>query len=149
MQNSFFVHFNLFGAIPNIVFILFFVLVFFSRQGRDPAVSGEIIFYAISAGLFLDFFSYTYFGVSIFLLMFFGVATKKIQSMLQEKVNDKFPFVYFLPFFLGSLIIYNLLLNVFSVTGIIINSLIACIFFYIYNKFFVSGIDDRQLKLIK
>lgn len=149
LQNSFFAHFNLFGEIPNLVFIIFFLLIFFEPKRPKGYPNYQVIFYAISAGLFLDFFAQTYFGVSIFILMVIGVATKKIQTLLREKISNQFPFIYFLPLFLVSLIIYNLLLNVFSISGIIFNLLIACVFFYIYKKFFVSGLDDRQLKLIK
>ena len=152
LQNDFFAHFNLFGAIPNLVFVIFFMLIFFTKKRSYY----EVFFYAISAGLFLDFFSYTYFGVSIISLLIIGFIVKKIQDMLQEKKNDKFPFVYFLPLFLGSLIVYNFLSSIFiskfyfgSVPGIIYNLLIACLAFFAFKKFLNLGFDDRQLNLFE
>jgi len=149
LQNGFLVHFNLFGVVPNLVFILFFLLVFFSAQ-KGPAWGWEIAFYAITAGFFLDIFSYTYFGASIVILVIVGFASKKIQSTLQEVSSNKFPLAYFLGLFLPSLIIYNVLFEIFLdkfnfakiiagvnlslIAGVIYNLFIACIGFWIYKK---------------
>ena len=106
LQNSFFAHFNLFGAVPNLVFVFFFLLVFFEKPDKNL----RVIFYAIIAGLFLDVFSCAYLGASIILLIIIGFLIKKIQSLLKEK-KDKHPFVYFLSLFLISLAIYDLLMQ--------------------------------------
>ncbi|MCX6719660.1 MAG: rod shape-determining protein MreD [Candidatus Staskawiczbacteria bacterium] len=162
LQNSFFAHFNLFGAVPNIVFILFFVLVFYCTRGRST--SGlEISFYAISAGLFLDFLSSTYFGVSIILLLIIGFFAKTAQSFLQEKRNDKFPIIYFLPLLLASLLAYDLLLGIFSnkfnltqaflgfgqtlLPEIIYNLLVAIEVLYFNRKLIKTNTEDHQLRL--
>ncbi len=105
LQNSFFAHFNLFGAVPNLVFVFFFLLVFFEKPDKNL----RVIFYAIIAGLFLDVFSCAYLGASIILLIIIGFLIKKIQSLLKEK-KDKHPFVYFLSLFLILLVIYDLLM---------------------------------------
>ena len=143
LQNSFFVHFNFFGAVPNLVFILFYLLAFFSTKKRNYSATWEVTFYAIAAGLFLDVFSSAYFGISIILLLIIGILSKKVQSMLQESSNDKFPITYFLPLFLISWMVYDftkgLALNQFvfpSIAGIIYNLGTATIGFYIYRKFF-------------
>ena len=161
LQNSFLVHFNLFGVIPNLVFILFFILVFFEKPKNYYA----ICFYAITAGFFLDVFAYSYFGVSIVLLLFIGIASKQIQSTLQESKSDSFPMTYFSALFVASLLIYNILKEVFldkfsikailisfnfsSITGLIYNLIIACIAFYIYKKFFNKSENTNQLRLFK
>ncbi len=161
LQNSFFVHFSLFGAAPNLVFVLFFLILFFEKRNSYF----QIIFCAILAGLFLDFFSYTYLGTSIVLLLIIGFLAKSVQSSLQEKRNDKFPFIYFLSLFFVSIIIYKSLLavmiNKFNLTQFILipnlaigadvvyNLLIASIAFYLYKKFLALAFDDRQLRLIK
>lgn len=161
LQNSFFAHFSLFGATPNLVFTLFFLLVFFEEKNNLIVV----IFYAITAGLFLDFFSATYFGVSIILLLLIGFFVKKAQAMLQEKKDNKFPFAYFLPLFVASLLAYDLVFYIFLsrfamgqvflifnrgvIAEIIYNLFFACIAFWVYKKFFDSDFDDRQLRLIK
>lgn len=150
LQNSFFTHLNLFGATPNLVFILFFILVFFSTKNA-AFLDLEIIFYAIAAGLFLDVFSRSYFGISIFSFLLISFLIKKIRSALQEKKNDKFPIIYFLSLFLASLIIYNLIFtasfSISSIASLIYNLLFACLAFYIYKKFFYSITNSHQLTL--
>jgi rod shape-determining protein MreD len=134
LQNSFFVHFNLFGAFPNLVFIFFFLLLFFDKKKSYF----NVIIFSLFAGFFLDISSYSYFGESIILLLIIGVLSKKIQSQLQEKENDKFPFVYFLSLFIFSYIVYDLVLN-FNLSWvflpkIIYNVLVAGLVFYVYKK---------------
>lgn len=148
LQNSFFAHFNLFGAAPNLVFALFFVLIFFINKNDYY----QIAFIAIAAGLFLDVFSYMRFGVSIISLLIIGFLFKKIQSLLQEKKGNDFPFVYFLPLFFVSLMVYDLILrhidfNISFLAEIIYNLIFVSIIFYVYKKFLQSKIDNRQLKL--
>jgi len=146
LQNSFLTHFNLFGAIPNLVFILFFSLVFFDKKDNNY----QVILYAVLAGIFLDVFSYTYLGPSIIILLIIGFLLKGIQMSLKS-TEDKHPFVYFLPLFLIFLLAYNFLLGLylylldpnkiilaFGITTIfllIYNLFIASIFFYIHKKF--------------
>lgn len=135
LQNSFFIHFNLFGAVPNLIFIFFFLLVFFEQRNKSP----RIVFFAITAGLLLDIFSTAYFGVSIILLIAIGLLVKKIQSLLKE-AQDKYPIVYFTPLFLASLIVYDLLRFPFNFGFIffarILYSLFIALFgFYIFKKF--------------
>ena len=162
LQNSFFAHLNLFGAVPNFIFILFFIFVFFIRQSKNHSGYFAVVFYAILAGLFLDIFSYTYFGVSIISLLLIGVIIKKIQSSLQEKNNNNFPFIYFLLLFIVSFILYDLILNIFinnfNVLGIIsgfsqvffaeifYNICIASVIFFIYKILFVPN-ASHQLRL--
>jgi len=115
LQNSFFIYFNLFGAIPNFIFVLFFIFVFFSKKNSYYSA----IFYAILAGFFLDVFSSVNLGISVALLIIIGLLIKKIQSSLNEKENN-YPFIYFLSLFLISILVYYL-------------SLKACLFFLIPN----------------
>jgi rod shape-determining protein MreD len=107
LQNSFFAHLNLFGAVPNFIFITFFLLVFFGKKDSYY----RVIFYAVLAGLFLDIFSSVYIGISMVLLIIIGAAIKKTQSLLKEK-KAVYPFVYFLTLFFCSLTAYDLLLQV-------------------------------------
>lgn len=146
LQNSFFVYFGMSGYIPNLVFSLFFLLVFFAR---DP-MNYWIIFLSITAGFFLDIYSYTYLGPSIILLLVIGFLLKKMQSFLISRENN-YPFVYFIPLFIVSLLIYDLFLGLclhfldpieiavtFSATealfSLIYNALTASVLFYIYKK---------------
>lgn len=144
LQNSFFTHFNLFGVIPNLVFIIFFLLVFFERKDNNY----QIIFLAITAGIFLDIFSFTYIGPSIISLIIIGILLKNAQSLLKNK-RDIYPFIYFLPLFIIFLLIYNLLSDLYlyfldpnkiimafsaeTVFSVIYSSFIASLLFYIYK----------------
>lgn len=156
LQNSFFTHFNLFGSGPNLVFILFFILIFFSAKS-EPSLGQTVIFYAIIAGLFMDLFSPDFFGPSIILLLAEGFVLKKTLGLLREKKGDSRPFAYFLPLFFVAIIIYNLSLNLFFarslsqsfITGIIYNMAIASATFFIYKKITATSADTRQLTLFR
>lgn len=148
MQNSFFAHFSLFGTVPNLVFIFFFTLIFFIGKNNYF----QIIFIAIIAGLLLDIFSNMHFGTSIILLLVIGLAFKKIQSILQVKKSNDFPFVYFLALFSAMLIIYDLALfrasfNLIFLAEIAYNIIFATFAFHAYKKLLQPGADGRQLRL--
>lgn len=150
LQNSFFVHFNILGIAPNFVFILFFILIFFSSH--KGLYSWEDLFYSVIAGFLLDVFYYSYFGVSFVLLSIIVVIIKKLLSSLKQR-KDKHSIVYFIPLFSIFFTIYDLLSGAyfyfFSVPGssavsfdiswiflvkIIYNFIFAVIGFYIYKK---------------
>ena len=145
LQNSFFTHFSFFGSIPNLIFILFFLLAFFEKKNNIY----QVYFLAVIAGLLSDIFSYRYLGVSVVLLLIVGFLLKKTQFLLKNR-EDSHPFVYFLPLFLAYFVIYEVVLMIFMrfadpahalinldlrfLAGIIYNLLFASIFFYIYKK---------------
>ena len=87
-QNSFFAHFNLFGAVPDIVFILFFLLVFFESFENYY----QIIFYAVVAGFFADIFSvFTYIAFGLTLSLFHrDVAKKAFEHNKTNNFNIRF-----------------------------------------------------------
>lgn len=143
LQNSFFTHFNPLGAVPNLVFILFFLLIFFERPKGYPG--WEVIFYSVAAGFFLDIFSYTYIGPSIVLLIIIGFTTKSLQTLLKNQ-KDSYPFIYFLPLFIIFLSAYSFLLGG-TIFSAIYSIVIASILFYLYKKFLNGIINDRQLSL--
>lgn len=158
VQNSFFAHFKLFGAVPNLVFVLFFLLAFF----KGKAVSYSVIFYAVVAGFFLDIFSFTYLGPSIILLAGLAFLLKKIQALLKNQ-QDQHPVIYFLPLFVIFLSLYKILLTIILgllgplhtkialdwqfFAGIGYSFLFAVIAFYIYKFLSEKIINTRQLKL--
>ena len=161
LQNSFFAHFNFMGAVPNLVFILFFTLIFFTQKRGFV----EVIFYSFAGGFFLYIFSDVNFSASVILLLIIGLSEKNAQKLLRNKQNDDYPFIYFLPLFFVSILAYDLLssfiinsLNfswpVFNLTwgfvsGIIYNLIIASIIFLAYKNFFSPAIDNRQLPLLR
>jgi len=139
LQNSFFAHYNFFGAVPNLVFALFFTSVFFEKKYFC------VILLSIIAGLFLDIFSYMQLGPSIVLLTGIGVVLKKVQQLLQNR-QDNYPFTYFLPLFVLFFAIYLVLLSLSFdlriITSIIYSAVFAVLMFYIFKKFRVY---DKQV----
>jgi len=108
LQNSFFVYLDFFGAVPNFIFIIFFLFVFFSNKKSYF----KTIFYAITAGIFLDILSINKIGVSVALLIIIGLLIKKMQSLLKDQ-KDAHPFAYFVILFCVSYIFYYLLLQIY------------------------------------
>ena len=107
LRDSLFLHFNLFGMAPNFIFILFFLFIFFSGRGK-PRLNWEDVSVAVIAGFFLDVSSYSYFGVSIVLLLMIAVLAKKTLRSLREK-TERYPILYFVPLFLISNLAYDVL----------------------------------------
>lgn len=146
LQSSFFVRFNIMGAVPNLVFILFFIIIFFKKNSSYY----EIMFWSIAAGFLLDVFSYSYFGVSIMLLLITGILLKKVMQSLKEK-KDKYPIAYFAPLFLVFYVFYDVFSGlflflfdpshiIFSFTwplllSILYNLTVAIFSFYVYKCF--------------
>ena len=75
LQNSFFTHFNLFGAYPDLVFALFFTVIFFEKKEN----LNQVLLYSILAGFFLDVFSFARFGQNIIILLAIAFLLKKAQ----------------------------------------------------------------------
>ncbi len=148
VQSSFLARFNAFG-VPDLIFIFFFVLLFFSA-GNSHRLGWEDIFVAITAGFLLDIFSYSYFGVSITLLLVIAILVKKIMGSLRER-NDRYPLVYFASLFLIFNIAYYVSSGiflyyfdpahlVFALNYIILlqtlyNLFFAVLFFFIFKRF--------------
>jgi rod shape-determining protein MreD len=149
LQRSFFAQLNIFGAIPDLVFILFFLTAFFAEKDNNY----QIIFLAITAGFFSDVFLYAYLGPSIVLFVIIGILLKKIQSSLKNR-DDKYPFAYFLPLFIIFFLAYYLALSlsiyfmdfnkvVFGfdlgiIYQLVYNLLVASALFYIYKRWLKS-----------
>jgi len=139
------VHFNLFGVVPNLVFILFFLLVFF----QWPANNYKIIIIAVAAGIILDIFSYTYIGPSVILLTGIAFLLKGVRSLLKNTENS-YPFAYFLPLFVLFFLVYDLfrgsylyfldsdkialIISTQIIFSVIYNAIIASLLFYVYKK---------------
>lgn len=137
LQTSFLAHFNIImGSTPNLVFILFFLVVFFSARS-GPALGWEDILYSVIAGLFLDIFLFSYFGGAIVSLLIIAFILKRLLFLL-KKTRDKYPIVYFAPLFVLSLIVFNLSqvmprLSWAFLIEIVYNLVFALFGFYIYK----------------
>lgn len=155
LQNSFLAHFNLFGAVINLAFVFFFSLVFFDKSlaGQSLGKNYQVVLLAAVAGFFLDVSTVrnSYFGISIILLAIIGLSIRFVRSLLSEH-EDKYPFVYFLPIFAASFLIYYILNDflffIFETKKLIVpfglpavfslgyNTIVACGFFYVLKRFF-------------
>lgn len=163
LQNSFFAHYKFFGIVPNLVFSLFFLIVFFSERSRQ-VFNWQIVFYALVAGLLMDIFTSSYLGVSVILLILIGFLLKITQALLKEDKSE-FPFVSFLMLYIGWLLVFDVL-NMFYLrfidpsqaplfidwrffAGKAYNLFFAAIIFWIYKRLLQLSNDDRQLTLFK
>lgn len=151
LQSSFFTYFRLFGALPDLVFCLFFVFVFFSDQ-NSPILGWEQVFVSVSAGFFLDAISPDIFGKNIAIMVLVAFLLKQSQKLLRNKYEH--PFYFFLPLFFLYLLVYYLLsaginFKISFWTGIIYNMAVASAFFWICKKFVFPEVDNRQLKLFQ
>lgn len=160
LQNSFFIYFDILGAVPNFIFIFFFLLVFFSKKENYY----EIFFYALLAGVFLDIFSIFGLGISTVLLLIIGLLVKKVLLMLKEK-EEKYPFIYFTGLFIASFLAYYLFLEaylyIFNQQYISLNLnqkflvkmlyslFFAEIEFLIYKKFAKDKINNQQVRFFR
>ena len=109
LQSSFFVNFNLFGAVPNLIFVLFFTLCFLDKNRSYY----YILFMALFGGFLLDIFSYSYLGPSVIILIILGLLLHKTQSLLADS-DGNYPFIYFMPMFVIFLVVYYLLAGAYS-----------------------------------
>ncbi len=167
LQNSFFVHFNLFGVVPDIVFILYFSCAFFlPKIFHYPDRYGIFwtTFLAVTAGFFSGIFLYPNLGLSIICFVVVGFILRQIQLSLLRK-DGRYPFLYFLSLFIISLLGYYLLVGVSAnfltppkflvfftsktIFSVIYDSVLAVIFFYIYDIFSKNNPNTRQLKLFR
>ena len=154
LQNSFFTHFAIYGAVPNFALILACLISFFFSQrstkpGKNQNNAYAALFLIIVAGFLLDIFSRPFFGLSaISLLAVYFFIKKCIDELLD--VSGKYQILYFLPLFAISLFLYNLVASAllyfsgtanfsfftdinFMLISVAYNSASAVLGFYIYN----------------
>lgn len=144
LQASFFPYFSIFGATPNLVFVVFFAIIFF--ENKHLYAMG--FFTAIAAGIFLDIISSPYFGRSIVTLLIIYFMVKLAKYFLKEG-GDAYPLSYFVPMFLVGLLVA--LAPNFSLGAIIslpYSLAFALIAFCLYKIFLKKGDDTNQLKLL-
>jgi len=152
-QNSFLPFFNIVGQIPNLVFILFYLLLFFDKNE-------ESFFWSIFAGFLLDVFSPYYLGISIISLLIIYLAKKLLNYFLKD-IKGKYFFVYFISLFSVNFILYNLLIYIFSlifgfqftigmvlIVSLAYNIILLIPGFYIYRFLVRPDYLENQLKLL-
>lgn len=143
LQASFFSYFSVLGVVPNFVFILFFLILFFYKKDRI-----FIIFNAIVAGFCLDIFSTSIFASSIVSFLIISFIAEKLFLNLKE-TGEKFSvfhfvlffvlffifnelFLYLVDYFLSNLSFGNL--SWIFLVQLIYNLLFAIIGFYVFKK---------------
>lgn len=154
LQNSFFIHLSIYGAVPNFVLILVCLVSFFSYHGNTKLDKNyyekyDDIFLIIIAGFLTDIFSSSFFGASAlyFLIIYFFIMGS---VNLLRNVSEDYRIVYFVPIFIISLILYNFLSQIlpyfrdsadfsffssvpFLLISVFYNLVFAVIGFYIFN----------------
>ncbi len=157
LQASFLPYFNVVGVVPNLVFVMFFILVFFQKENAYY----EGIFLVVTAGFFLDVFSPFYFGATIMAFLVAYLAIKAMIYFLKER-QRAYLLTYFVVIFLISLICYDaswyVLTNVGQLRFVVgatlaiqlcYNVIFAYIGFYIWTSLSGRVNHDRQLTLFR
>src|SRR3989344_8696790 len=109
-QNSFLSYFIMAGFIPNLLFVLFFILIF-SEQSHKYYGG---FFTVMMAGFIIGLFAPFYFGTAVASLWLVFFFLKTIFYFLKERKNE-YLLLYFIPLFLISFALYNTLMYVFMI----------------------------------
>lgn len=139
LQVSFLPYLGVAGSSINLVFILFFIVIFFDKNR-------EGFFVALIAGFFLDVFLPSYFGISMVVLLLIYLIKEMVVYFLKES-REKFSIIYFIIMFSSLLIAYYFLMyfallafgfsfnvNRNIIMSLVINALFAYLGFYIYKN---------------
>jgi len=150
LQMSFLPSIALFNEIPNLIFILFFILMFFGEK--------EALLMAVIAGFSLDLLYFSHFGLSILTLVIIFLLQKASDHFFEKGSQENLIF-YFIPSFLVQYGAYTGLWYLFSrifdfefavgisfIMGLGYNLLFALAGFYLYQKV-VPSANEKQLKL--
>lgn len=157
LQSSFLSTLAIMSQVPNIVFILFFVIIFFEDKHQY-----DLGFWsAVIAGFFLDNLTISRFGVAIAALLVVYFLEKLIAHFIKEQ-QGKFIILYFIFVFIGSYVVFNASVYLFSVllgsqfnypfdlsiiVALLYNLIFACVGFYVFKIFIHSYRSEKQLKL--
>ncbi len=156
LQISFLPYFSIFGSAPNLIFSLFFLVIFF-LQNKEYM---QGFFMAIVAGFFMDVTLPGKFGISIISFLIIYFLHKAIIHFFQSSQTKNLIF-YFTTEFIGLFLVFQFLLYLFSnffnvqlqISSSVLVSLLYSLFFtiigfYICKKLFYQNTDDNQLKLL-
>lgn len=161
IQNNFLPYFAIMGAIPNLIFILFFTVIFFQNNDKiyswQNIFSFENIFIIAAAEFFLDVFSNHYFGFYAISLIVVYIFINFSNHFFRDQENKNL-FIYFICLFLAAFIIFKslvsvlqyhfiLYLNLSILADLAYNLIFAFAVFYGYNLFRKKFSYEKQLKL--
>jgi len=114
VQTSFFIRFNIFGQIPNLILAALFLIIVF-----DMGMAEIFPFEAILAGLFLDVFSYHFLGISILFLCLGSIFLQEILKVVKRQ-NIVILYALFIVFFLfyeSGILLFNYFINQIDFSG--------------------------------
>jgi rod shape-determining protein MreD len=135
LQATFFSHFAIKHSLPNIV-LLFFVLICFLK--KNIAKTNFLHILAILAGMFLDFFSSTIFGLYTLIFLALSFSIQKLLILLAKKnfLTFSLLLLFALLFFqLGQLLFFLIFEKEylsFNLVELIYNFILGVIFYSIY-----------------
>lgn len=155
IQTAFLPRFSATGAVPNLVFALFFIIIFFEKKEENK----HNFFPEIITGFFLDIPLLSYFGlstVSLLIVYFF----KKVADYFLKDARGKYVILYFTFLFSTCFILYNISMyllssllgfrfgfNLQTFQSLAYSLIFACAGFYVYGKLADYAERNRQLKL--
>lgn len=158
LQSSFLAYFGIMGIVPNLIFIVFFTVIFFESKHTY-----EFGFWAaIISGFFVDIVFGYYFGISIGVMLSIYLLHKTTVHFFKE-TRDRFSIFYFIPIFLAFLVIYhallyviltvlrmpiNMRLDVSFIVLLMYNLIFALAAFYLYRNLAGRKEDENQLTLL-
>lgn len=155
-QASFLPYFGIMTIIPNVLFILFFLIAFLKEE-KDYYYE---LFVIITAGFFLDIFSDNRLGVSIISLFVLYLLIQFTRHLLQEHQDEYFVGYYVLSFLI-CLFVYGFFVQLLShplgmgmnvgiptVVQILYNVTVALAGLYAYEEIAGFFKRDQQLKLL-
>ena len=157
LQTGFFPHVAVLGFSPNLVFALFFTVIFF----EDPQEYAGGFFCVLAAGFLLDAFSPYYFGTAMLSLFIIYILFKAAVHFLSQ-MRGKYLLAYFAALFLIFFSFYSVLMQ--GLVGLphisigfppdffaalAYNLAFAAAMFFGYAFFARPQANTRQLRLFK
>ncbi len=155
VQASFFPYFAIAGAVPNLVFALFFTLIFFEPKRQV----GTGFFAVAAAGILQDMVLGSYFGICTACLLAVYGLRKAIAYFLKE-ADGQYVAFNGMGTFAACFLLYQVLLYGFSMiidiqapinmqtlVSLVYTLLFALVGFFIYKNLFREKAEVNQLKL--
>jgi hypothetical protein len=136
LQIGFLPNYTFFGAVPNLVFILFFLVIFFSNERYNVFQA----LYSVFFGFLIEMTSgsFEFVGLFVVLLFFMGFILKKMQRSFISGY-DRFPVEQFVFLFLFFCAIFEFMFAEFNLSrifwlNIFCDCILSSIGFYIFKS---------------
>lgn len=143
VQSSFWPYLAIAKTVPNLIFIVFFIIIFFEKNSEYMLG----FFMALLAGFLLDIILSLNFGISIASLLVIYIVYKIVSRFLKE-AQGKSLTLYFAGMFSVAFLVYHVIAGTPTIYGLLYSLAMAMIGFYFYKTFFYKNREDNQLKLL-